>query len=65
MNKKTYQMPCVKVVNIKIGRNLLAGSPVTGIAPDNTTNLRYGGASGTDNPNARGRGGEIWDDDEY
>ena len=65
MNKKIYQMPCVKVVDIKISRNLLAGS-LNGIAPDTTTNLRYGGASSTaGNPNARGRGGEIWDDDEY
>ena len=68
MNKKIYQMPCVKVVDIKISRHLLAGS-VKGIASDNTTNLRYGGASSSatnpDDINARGRGGEIWDDDEY
>ena len=65
MNKKIYQMPCVKVVDIKISRNLLAGSPKVS-SVQGSAGIGYGGASSsTDNPNARGRGGEIWDDDEY
>ena len=66
MNKKIYQMPCVKVVNIKISRNLLAGSPVGSV--QGSAGLGYGGASSSatnpDDINARGRGGDIWDDDD-
>lgn len=69
MNKKIYQMPCVKVVNIKIGHLLAGGSNPVSSVTSTGTGLRYGGASSSatnpDDINARGRGGEIWDDDEY
>ncbi len=64
MNKKIYQMPCVKVVDIKIQHLLQRGSKtVNGVG--GSAGLKWGGASSsTDNPNARGRGGEIWDDED-
>ena len=62
MEKKMYQKPVMRVVNIRTV-SLLSGSPVGSVGGN--TGLKYGGASSNaENPVVRSRQGSVWADDE-